>query len=195
MDILGFDELFFSILSMTAAFIALFVMFIYHRWFSKKTILYLYGMLTVLGTILYLPDIMMYYGFHTWAESVTGGWVTARTIALVDVAAESPLVQVAMIPSLAWTARFAPAHLKATFFAVVASFMNLALSASQLMTKYLTQIFEVKREVTDPVTGAVTGAADYGDLGWLLITVAILGFVIPMAAIYIVKRSKRLQSW
>ena len=40
--------------------------------------------------------------------------------------------QIAMIPMLAWIARNAPNDLKATFFAVMASFTNLALSASSL---------------------------------------------------------------
>ena len=45
---------------------------------------------------------------------------------------ESPLGQVSMIPLLAWIAKNAPAHLKATFFAIFASFTNLALSANAL---------------------------------------------------------------
>jgi len=43
-------------------------------------------------------------------------------------ALESPLGQIAMIPMLAWIANSAPANLKATYFAVMASFTNLALS-------------------------------------------------------------------
>ena len=43
----------------------------------------------------------------------------------------------------------APDSLKATYFAVMASFTNLALSASQLGTKYLNGIFTVTREVRD----------------------------------------------
>jgi hypothetical protein len=66
--------------------------------------------------------------------------VDARFIALVDTALESPLGQIAMIPMLAWVANSAPVNLKATFFAVMASFTNLALSLSQLGTKYLNQI-------------------------------------------------------
>ena len=42
-----------------------------------------------------------------------------------------------MIPMLAWIAKNSPVELKATFFAVMASFTNLALSASSLGTKYL----------------------------------------------------------
>lgn len=63
--------------------------------------------------------------------------MNARFIAVVDTVLESPLGQVAMIPMLAWIANSAPPHLKATFFAVMASFTNLALSVSNLGTKYL----------------------------------------------------------
>jgi hypothetical protein len=92
----------------------------------------------------------MYYGLHEWTAAHTGGVVDARFIALIDTALESPLGQIAMVPMLAWIANSAPANLKATYFAVMASFTNLALSASQLGTKYLNQIFEVSREVRDP---------------------------------------------
>ena len=44
------------------------------------------------------------------------------------------LGQIAMIPMLAWIANSAPANLKATYFAIMASFTNLALSFSQLGT-------------------------------------------------------------
>jgi hypothetical protein len=63
------------------------------------------------------------------------------------------------------------AELKATFFAVMASFTNLALSLSQLGTKYLNQIFTISREVRDNVSGMVTTPADYSELGVLLATV------------------------
>jgi hypothetical protein len=49
---------------------------------------------------------------------------------------------------------YAPVDLKATFFAVMASFTNLALSANSLLTKYVNQIFLVTREVKDRATGA-----------------------------------------
>ena len=56
---------------------------------------------------------------------------------------------------LAWIANSAPDKLKATYFAVMASFTNLALSAAHLGTKYLNQFFVVTREVKDGATGAV----------------------------------------
>ena len=122
--------------------------------------------------------------------ALTGGVVDARFIALIDTALESPLGQIAMIPMLAWIARNAPANLKATFFAVMASFTNLALSASSLLTKYLNQIFVVTREVVDPASGAVEIAADYSELGLLLISVAIIGVAVPLAVIVAVQNSR-----
>jgi hypothetical protein len=84
----------------------------------------------------------------------------------------------------------APAHLKATFFAVMASFTNLALSLSSLGTKYLNQIYVVTREVKDPATGAISVPADYSELGILLITVTIIGLLLPLLTIFVVQKSR-----
>ena len=63
------------------------------------------------------------------AKRQLGNFPQAFThVALVNTALESPLGQIAMIPMLAWIATTAPANLKATYFAVMASFTNLALS-------------------------------------------------------------------
>jgi hypothetical protein len=188
-DDLKFDQRFLAILSVIASGLALFGMFIFRRFMAERSIAYVIGFLTIIGGILYLPNIGMYYGLHEWTASHTGGVVDARFIALVDTALESPLGQVAMIPMLAWIANSAPANLKATFFAVMASFTNLALSLSQLGTKYINQIFLVTREVKDRVTGEVQVPADYSELGLLLITVATVGVLLPMLAILMVKKS------
>ena len=71
----------------------------------------------------------------------------------------------------------------------MASFTNLALSVRELGTKYLNQIYVVTREVVDRATGAVEVAADYGELGWLLITVALITLLAPLLAIAIVQLS------
>jgi hypothetical protein len=52
----------------------------------------------------------------------------------------------------------------------------------KLATKYLNQIFTITREVEGPA-GAVTAPADHSELGILLITATVLGFVLPMLAI------------
>jgi hypothetical protein len=118
---------------------------------------------------------------------VTGGVVDARFIALVDTALESPLGQIAMIPMLAWIARSAPDNLKATYFAVMASFTNLALSLAQLGTKYLNNMFVVTREVKDAASGVVQLPADYSHLGTLLVVQTVLGLALPFAAILIAR--------
>ena len=192
-DVLGFDQQFLSVLSLIGAALTLFGMFIFRRFMAEKSIAYIVVFLTIVSTVLTLPIVGMYYGLHEWTSALTGGVVDARFIAIVDTALESPLGQIAMIPMLAWIANSAPSQLKATFFAVMASFTNLALSASQLGTKYVNQIYTITREVKDPVTAAVTTPEDYSELGILLITVTVVVFALPLIAIVIVKRT-RLQS-
>ncbi len=65
----------------------------------------------------------------------------------------------------------------------MASFTNLALSLSQLGTKYLNQLYTITREVRDERTLAIITAPNYSELGALLITVTIIGLVVPMIAI------------
>ena len=68
-----------------------------------------------------------------------------------------------------------PTRHRAPWFALMASLMNLALVAGQLQTKYLNQIF-------------VIGRGDYMELGPLLISVAVLGLVVPLAVILLFGR-------
>jgi hypothetical protein len=185
-DELGFDQQFMSVLSLIGSCLALFGMIIFRRFMTEKSIFFVIVFLTIVGTLLSLPVIGMFYGLHEWTSQFTGGLVDARFIAVVDTALESPLGQVAMIPMLAWIAGSAPAHLKATFFAVMASFTNLALSLSSLGTKYLNNIFTVNRLVLDPATSLATMPADYSELGNLLISVAVLGLFLPLITIWFV---------
>jgi K+-sensing histidine kinase KdpD len=71
-------------------------------------------------------------------------------------------------------ANSAPANLKATYFAVMASFTNLALAASQLGTVYLNRFFVVKR-------------GDYAELGELMIVTAVITLAVPLAAVALVR--------
>jgi hypothetical protein len=124
---------------------------------------------------MFLPFVGMYYGLHEWTSEHLG--FGARTIAIVDTMADSPLGQVAMIPMLAWIAQEAPKNQKATYFAVMAAFTNLALSASQLATKYLNKIFIIER-------------ARYDELGTLMISVAVIGLVVPVITVLLFNPEK-----
>jgi hypothetical protein len=188
-DQLKFDQQFFSILSLIGSVLTLSGMFIFRRFMAGHSLAYIVGILTIISTFLSLPFLGMFYGLHEWTAAMTGGIVDARFIALVDTAIESPFGQIAMIPMLAWIANSAPAHLKATFFAVMASFTNLALSLSQLGTKYLNQLYTVSREVRDPLTDVVKTAADYSELGTLIIASILIGMTLPFIAIFVVKLS------
>ncbi|MDP1946405.1 MAG: hypothetical protein Q8L77_02805 [Nitrospirota bacterium] len=186
-DQLKFDQQFLSILSLIGSTLTLAGMFVFRRFMAERSIAYVVGFLTVIGTVLTLPVVSMFYGLHEWTASMTGGVVDARFIALIDTALESPLGQISMIPMLAWIANSAPANLKATFFAVMASFTNLALSLSQLGTKYMNDIYVVTREVHDQASGAIHTPADYSQLGSLLIVQLLLGLALPFAAIVFAK--------
>jgi hypothetical protein len=186
-DVLEFDQSFIAQLSLIASFLALFGMIIFRKFMAEKSIAYVIGALAIVGTLLMIPDIAMFYGFHYWTAQMTDGIVDQRFIAVIDTAMESPLGQIAMVPMLAWIANSAPQNLKATFFAVMASFANLALSAAQLSTKYLNQMYTIAREVKDRETDIITTAANYDELGALFITVAIIAISLPMAAIMLVK--------
>lgn len=192
-DKLGFDQQFMSELSLIGSTLTLVGLFAFRRFMAERSIYYVVGALTVAGTVLALPIVGMYYGLHEWTAAHTGGVVDARFIALIDTAIESPLGQIAMVPMLAWIANSAPEKLKATYFAVMASFTNLALSAAQLGTKYLNKAYVVTREVKDAATGAVKVPADYSQLGDLLIAATVIGLVVPLAAIALV-RLARLRS-
>jgi MFS family permease len=189
-DVLGFDEQFLSLLYLIVSVLTLAGIIVLRPMIASHPITRIIVFLTIVGGVLALPNIGLYYGIQNWTAPLTGGIVDARFIALIDAGLESPLGQVAMIPMLAWIARNAPDNLKATFFAVMASFTNLALSASALATKYMNQIFTVTREVSDKTTGEITIAADYSALGWLLITVAALGFALPLLTVVIVQHSR-----
>ena len=188
-DQLGFDQQFLAELSVIGSVLTLVGLFVFRRFMAERSIAYVVGSLTIASTIIGAPIVGMYYGLHYWTAAHTGGIVDARMIVLIDTAIESPLGQIAMVPMLAWIANSAPDRLKATFFAVMASFTNLALAAAQLGTKYLNQAFIVTREVRD-ASGAITTPADYSQLGTLLVLATVIGFVVPMLAVVFVKATR-----
>ena len=189
-DVLKFDEQFFSKLSLIASVLTLTGILVFRSFMANSSIARIVVILSIAGSVLFLPSVGMYYGLHQWTASVTNNIVDARFIAIINTALESPLGQVAMIPMLAWIAKNAPAHLKATFFAVFASFTNLALSANALGTKYLNEIFVITREVKDKITGQIQSMADYSELGMLLVVVTLLTLIIPVITVLLIQKSK-----
>jgi hypothetical protein len=167
-DVLGFDEAFFGTLRQVSAILVIVGMIALRGWMARRSVPYIVVFLSLYGTVMSLPYLAMFYGFHEWTEATFG--FGARTIAIIDTMADSPLGQVAMIPMLAWIAREAPRSQKATYFAVLAAFTNLALSASSLATKYVNSIFVIER-------------GRYDDLGNLLICVILASLVLPVLTV------------
>ncbi len=168
LDVLKFDETFYGTLRQTAAVIAIVAMWMFSRQLTEYSVAWTLFWLAIAGAVLSLPNIGLYFGLHHWTEAQFG--FGARTIALIDAAAGSPFAQLSMIPLLTLIAFYAPPGHRATWFALMASLMNLALVVGQLQTKYLNEAFTIQR-------------GDYGELGTLLLIVAALGLVIPIGVI------------
>jgi hypothetical protein len=177
-DVLGFNEPFLGTLRQIASLLAIAGMVALRSWMGRHPVPYLVVFLSVYQTIMILPFIGMYFGLHVWTETHFG--FGARTIAIIDTMADSPLGQVAMIPMLAWIAKEAPRDKKATYFAVMAAFTNLALSASNLGTNYLNKIFTIIR-------------GQYEELGILMITVSAMGLVLPIITVLLFNNPFRRQ--
>lgn len=189
-DVLGFNQSFFSLLSVTSASITLIGMLILKKAMMNAPLAKLFTVLSILSAILYIPSLFMYYELHEYTKNITNGIVDAKFIAILNTAVESPLTQVAMIPLLAWIARNAPVKYKATFFAVFASFTNIALSARELFTSYLNKFFTINREVVNEQSNEILVKANYNDLDNLLISLIIITLVIPLTTIYFVQKTK-----
>jgi hypothetical protein len=175
-DVLQFDEAFFGTLRQISSILAIVGMFALRGWMSRRPIPYLVVFLSIYSSLMTLPFIGMYYGLHTWTEETFG--FGARAIAIIDTMADSPLGQVAMIPMLAWIAREAPSDQKATYFAIMAAFTNLALSAASLGTNYMNRLFIVER-------------GRYAELGGLMTTVTLIGLVVPILTVVAVNAWSR----
>jgi hypothetical protein len=179
-DKLGFDKAFFGTLAQIGSGLAILGMWFLSDFITKKPIGWTLMMLSVVGFFLSLPIVGMYYGLNEWTEKVFG--FGAKTIALVDTAIESPFNQLSMIPLLTLIAIYAPKNKRATWFALMASLMNLALTAGGLFTKYLNEIFVVSRKVVQ--NGKVLSQANYSELGVLMSVVLLINLIVPIFAIW-----------
>jgi MFS family permease len=167
-DQLGFDESFFGWLAQIGAVVALFAAWFLSDFITRKPVATVLLWLTLIGTVLSIPTLMLVFGVHEWTSANLG--IGARTIAVIDSAATSPLVQLSMVPLLTLVAIYAPPARRASWFALMASFVNLALVAGQLATKYLNAWFVIER-------------GTYDNLPALTVTVVLLALVVPLAAI------------
>lgn len=175
-DKLGFDETFMGVLAQIGTGFALAGMWLFSDAITRQPVAKVLLWLTLVTSLLGLPNLALVFELHHWTERVLG--INAHGIALIDAAASSPFAQLSMIPLLTLTAIYAPAGRRASWFALMASLMNLALVAGNLGTKYLNGIYQVTR-------------GDYTQLPALMVIVMAIGFVAPIAAILLFGRKLR----
>lgn len=170
-DRLGFDQTFLGLLAQVSSILSLVGLLVFRKTIVKRPVSFTLFWVVIAGFVLYLPTIGLFYGVHEWLG------VSARTFAFVDTTIAAPLAQLAMVPMLILIARTAPPGAEATSFAIMASLMNLALSASQLFTEYLNDTFAVTQ-------------ADYSNLGQLMIVVGVVS-LLPLLALPLLRREER----
>jgi len=173
MDRLGFDEAFFGVLQLTSTGVGLAAMWLLADSLVRRPPGTVLLWLTFMTALLFVPSLLLVNGAHEWTERVLG--FGARSIALIDEAAQSPLFLLATVPLLALIAVHAPPDQRATCFALIASLMSLAVVASQLLTKYVNLMFPVDR-----------GA--YEHLPALVLAVTVSTVVLPLVVILGLRR-------
>ena len=173
-DQLGFDERFLGVLAQVGSILSLTGLLVFRKTIVKRPVSFTLMWVMVAATILYLPNIGLFYGLHEWLG------ISARTLAFIDTTISAPLAQLTMVPMLVLIAKTAPAGGEATMFAIMASLMNLALSASQLFTQYLNTAFAVTQQ-------------DYSNLGRLMIVVGVVG-LLPLLALPLLWKHEQPES-
>jgi MFS family permease len=169
-DRLGFDQRFLGVLAQVSSVLSLAGLLLFRKVIVRRPVSFTLLWVVIAGSILYLPNIGLFYGLHEWLG------ISARTLAFIDTTISAPLGQLTMVPMLILIAKSAPPGAEATMFAIMASLMNLALSASQLFTRYLNDLFAVTQQ-------------DYSNLGPLMITVGVLG-LLPLLALPLLWRQE-----
>jgi MFS family permease len=170
-DQLGFDERFLGVLAQVGSVLSLAGLLLFRKTIVKRPVSFTLMWVMVAATILYLPNIGLFYGLHDWLG------ISARTLAFIDTTISAPLAQLTMVPMLVLIAKTAPRGGEATMFAIMASLMNLALSASQLFTQYLNTAFAVTQH-------------DYSNLGRLMIVVGVIG-LLPLLALPLLRKHEQ----
>jgi hypothetical protein len=167
-DRLGFDQEFLGVLAQVSSVLSLVGLIVFRKPITRRPVSHTLFWVTIAGAVLYLPTIGLFYGANEWLG------LSPRAFAFIDTTISAPLSQLSMVPMLALIARTAPRGAEATMFAIMASLMNLALSASELGTRYLNTFFGVTQQ-------------DYSNLGRLLICVGLIG-LLPLLALPLLRR-------
>jgi hypothetical protein len=173
-DRLGFDQQFLGLLAQVSSILSLAGLLAFRKIIVERPVSFTLFWVVAAGTVLYLPSIGLFYGANEWVG------LSPRVFAFIDTTISAPLAQLAMVPMLVLIAKSAQPGAEATTFAIMASLMNLALSASELFTRYLNTAYQVSQQ-------------NYANLGALMITVAVIG-LLPLLALPLLWSNEARQS-
>lgn len=166
---LAFDETYMGHLRLASTVVDIVALAALSGVMAQGRILRTLTTLTIVGAVVSIPAIAVYYGLHDYIG------VSPRTVFLVDTAVGAPLADLSMIPLGILIARNAPAEGRAMYMAVTASFMNMALLGGDLMTRGLNVVYEITR-------------TDYSQLGMLLLVSTGIGLALSAVGLLILKR-------
>jgi hypothetical protein len=169
-DVLKFDQHFLGLLAQVSSILSLAGLIVFRKAITTRPVSFTIVWVSVASIVLSLPTIGLFYGANEWVG------LSPRAFAFIDTTISAPLGQLAMVPMLVLIAKTAPRGAEATMFAIMASLMNLALSASELFTRYLNTAYGVTQ-------------TSYDNLGRLMITVTLLG-VVPLLAVPLLRREE-----
>src|SRR3990167_2345986 len=69
-DVLGFNKVFFGTLAQISAGLTIVGMWAFAKYITQKPIGWIFITLTIIGTVLSLPVLGMYYGLHHWTQTI-----------------------------------------------------------------------------------------------------------------------------
>lgn len=165
-DKLGMDASYLGTLSVVSSVTTIASMFFLRNVVLKADTSKVLIWLTFLTTVLSLPDLMVIY-------NITFG-MDPKTLVLVDSALVTGLSQLSMVPLGVIVANCVPNNNKVLYLALTSSLMNLALLASDLITKQLNVIYLVTRQ-------------DFTNLGPLTIASLFISTVLSLLGIGLLK--------
>lgn len=169
---LHFDEAFFGHLRLTSTIAGFLVLIGASNFIRTSSIRKTLIILSIADLALNLPIIGVYYGWHE-----TLG-LSAKTVMLLDTAAASPVGNLAMIPLSVLLAQYTPDERRATYTAVTASFVNIALMAGDLISRKLAKEFIVTPK-------------DFSRLGHLLVISLLVSIIFNLVGISIINIRKK----
>lgn len=170
-DALKFDQEFMGLIRLVSQIVAMVSLWILSDKIAKSSIRTTMLVLTIIGTLFSLPEILVYYGLH---ETVG---LTARQLLLTSNSILVPLSSISMIPLGVLIARNVPQNQRASYMALTASFMNMALVGGDVITQQLSKLFIITR-------------TDFSQVGNMLTCTLVIGTIFSIFGLILLRSEK-----